>query len=139
MTGVMKREYTRGAAEAEAAARAINAEPWEPIAGLVKRQCPQCRYWFAVPPESAERRCLDCARLGTGRGRARVAPAAGGCSPRVGEVPVFRSLSDAARCCSLFHPIGVGRAWSNRCPDKRKGTARVPIHVILKVRASGNA
>jgi hypothetical protein len=78
MTGVMKREYTRGAAEAEAAARAINAEPWEPIAGLVKRQCPQCRYWFAAPPESAERRCLDCASLGTGRGRARVAPAAGG-------------------------------------------------------------
>jgi hypothetical protein len=28
--------------EAEATARAINAGPWEPFPGLVKRQCPQC-------------------------------------------------------------------------------------------------
>jgi len=60
----MKREYTP-----EAAARAINAAPWEPIVGLVKRQCPQCRYFFAAPADSPERRCLDCAALGTGRGR----------------------------------------------------------------------
>jgi hypothetical protein len=26
--------------EAEAIARAINAEPWEPMTGMVKRQCP---------------------------------------------------------------------------------------------------
>jgi hypothetical protein len=28
------------AEEAEATARAINAEPWEPMIGMVKRQCP---------------------------------------------------------------------------------------------------
>ena len=55
--------------EAEAEARAINAEPWEPMLGMVKRQCPQCRYFFASPVESTERRCLDCATLGTGRPR----------------------------------------------------------------------
>jgi hypothetical protein len=57
--------------EAEATARAINAEPWEPPAGMVKRQCPQCRYFFASPVDSAERRCADCAALGTGRPRTR--------------------------------------------------------------------
>ena len=35
------------ATEAEAEARAINAEPWEPMAGMMKRQCPRCRYFFA--------------------------------------------------------------------------------------------
>ena len=40
------------AAEAEATARAINAKPWEPMAGMVKRQCPQCRYFFASPVDS---------------------------------------------------------------------------------------
>ena len=70
----MKREYTRGAAEAEAAARAINAQPWVPLPGLVKRQCPQCRYFFAAPADSSERRCLDCVSLGTGHARTRVAP-----------------------------------------------------------------
>jgi hypothetical protein len=62
------------AAEAEATARGINAQPWEPMVGMVKRQCPQCRYFFASPADSAERRCLDCASLGTGRPRAHVAP-----------------------------------------------------------------
>ena len=33
----------------EARARAINAEPWKPRPGMVKRQCPVCRYFFAVP------------------------------------------------------------------------------------------
>ena len=74
MTGVMKREYTRGAAEAEAAARAINAQPWVPLPGLVKRQCPQCRYFFASPVESTERRCANCAALGTGAARTRTLP-----------------------------------------------------------------
>jgi hypothetical protein len=31
----------------EAGARAVNAEPWEPMPGMVKRQCGQCRYFFA--------------------------------------------------------------------------------------------
>jgi len=57
--------------EAEATARAINAEPWEPMRGRVKQQCPQCRYFFASPVDSAERRCADCASLGTGRARTR--------------------------------------------------------------------
>jgi hypothetical protein len=37
------------AEEMEAAARAINAQPWKPLLGMVKRQCPQCRYFFAWP------------------------------------------------------------------------------------------
>jgi hypothetical protein len=41
--------------EAEAELRAINAEPWEPMPGMVKRLCPQCRYFFASPVESTER------------------------------------------------------------------------------------
>jgi hypothetical protein len=61
------------ALEAEETARAINAQPWVPLPGLVKRQCPQCRYLFAAPADSPERRCLDCASLGTGRVRTRVA------------------------------------------------------------------
>ena len=49
----------------EANARAVNAQPWEPPPGMVKRQCPECRYWFAAPA-TAERavRCPDCAGLG---------------------------------------------------------------------------
>jgi hypothetical protein len=65
--------------EAEATARMINAEPWEPMAGMVKRQCPQCRYFFALPVESPERRCADCASLGTGRGRIRAIASGGIC------------------------------------------------------------
>jgi hypothetical protein len=42
----------------EAAARAANAEPWEPMPGMVKRQCPQCRYLFAVPVAAGEDRKL---------------------------------------------------------------------------------
>jgi hypothetical protein len=61
------------ATEAEAEARAINAEPWEPMAGMMKRQCPRCRYFFASPVDSPERRCADCAALGTGAPRTRAA------------------------------------------------------------------
>ena len=38
----------------EADARAINAQPWEPPPGMVKRQCPHCRYFFAVPSIKSE-------------------------------------------------------------------------------------
>ena len=34
-------------------ARAVNAEPWEPLPGMMKRQCSQCRYFFATPEASA--------------------------------------------------------------------------------------
>ena len=48
----------------EAIARAINAEPWEPEPGMVKKQCSRCRYFFAVPLTGAEATscCPDCAR-----------------------------------------------------------------------------
>jgi hypothetical protein len=62
----MKRAYARPETEAEAEARAINAEPWVPMVGMVKRQCPQCRYFFATPIGNPARRCLDCTSLGTG-------------------------------------------------------------------------
>jgi len=45
----------------EAAARAVNAEPWEPLPGMVKRQCPECRYFFAAPAASAVPLCPACA------------------------------------------------------------------------------
>jgi hypothetical protein len=45
----------------QASARAINAEPWEPLPGMVKRRCPQFSYWFAAWPRSNELCCPDCA------------------------------------------------------------------------------
>lgn len=49
----------------ETAAREANAEAWEPLPGMVKLRCPQCRYWFAVAVEVAEAEeaplCPDCA------------------------------------------------------------------------------
>ena len=53
--------------EWELEARATNAEPWEPPSGMAKKQCSQCRYWFAVPIAEAEvtRSCPDCASAGT--------------------------------------------------------------------------
>ena len=49
-----------GIADAEAAARAVNAEPWEPLPGMVKRQCPRCRYYFAALPNADDPHCADC-------------------------------------------------------------------------------
>ena len=34
--------------EDEASSRAVNAQPWDPPPGMVKRQCPWCRYYFAA-------------------------------------------------------------------------------------------
>jgi hypothetical protein len=47
----------------EIESRAINAQPWEPPPGMIKKCCRQCRYWFAVPVAEAEMtsRCPDCA------------------------------------------------------------------------------
>jgi hypothetical protein len=48
----------------EAEARAFNAQPWEPPPGMVKRQCPECRYFFAAPITSEDGKALPCpARL----------------------------------------------------------------------------
>jgi len=56
-----------GFADAEATARTVNAQPWEPLPGMVKKQCSWCHYFFAVPADEAEAtsRCPDCAGLGT--------------------------------------------------------------------------
>jgi hypothetical protein len=51
--------------ELEQEARATNAEPWEPMAGRVKRQCSWCHYHFAAPRESQEPRCADCVWRGS--------------------------------------------------------------------------
>ena len=32
----------------------------QPLPGMVKRQCPVCRYFFAAPTDSEEPRCPDC-------------------------------------------------------------------------------
>jgi hypothetical protein len=62
-------------AEQEAEARAVNAQPWEPPPGMVKRRCLRCRYLFAVKVEEAETTatCPDCApaqRFPAGAGHA---------------------------------------------------------------------
>jgi hypothetical protein len=51
----------------EADARAVNAQPWEPPPGMVKRQCPYCRYFFAAPAiePGGALLCPDCAAAGT--------------------------------------------------------------------------
>ena len=58
-------ESWRPAVELEAEARVTNAKPWEPLPGMVKRQCDWCRYFFAAPATSHEPRCPDCVRSGT--------------------------------------------------------------------------
>jgi len=47
--------------EDEATTRAVNAPPWEPPPGMVKRQCDWCCYYFAAPAASHEPRCPDWA------------------------------------------------------------------------------
>ena len=49
--------------DAETLARTVNAEPWEPLPGMVKRRCLRCGYFFAVKAGLAERTatCPDCA------------------------------------------------------------------------------
>jgi hypothetical protein len=53
----------------EATARAINAQPWEPLPRMLKRRCLRCRYVFAVRLEVAEATatCPDCAPSQTRR------------------------------------------------------------------------
>ena len=52
-------------ADAQAVARRVNTQPWEPPDGMVKRQCPECRYWFAASSDLHVSRCQDCVALGT--------------------------------------------------------------------------
>lgn len=43
-------------------ARAVNAEPWAPLPGMVKLQCPVCGYFFAAVPHDpgVVVLCWDC-------------------------------------------------------------------------------
>ena len=43
-------------------ARAINAQPWEPLPGMVKLRCAACGFWFAAPAAGVKR-CPDCELL----------------------------------------------------------------------------
>jgi hypothetical protein len=58
---------TKENGEDELTARAVNAQPWEPLPGMTKKRCSLCRYIFAVPVAEAEvtSRCPDCAGAGT--------------------------------------------------------------------------
>jgi hypothetical protein len=51
----------------EAEVRAINAQPWQPLLGMLKKRCSRCSFWFAVPVTEADAtsRCPDCAAFGT--------------------------------------------------------------------------
>ena len=60
----MPREGWQGLNDEERKARAINALPWEPLPGMVKRRCEVCDYWFAAPRSSPKAKCPDC--LGSG-------------------------------------------------------------------------
>jgi hypothetical protein len=65
--------------ENEASSLAVNAGPRDPPPGMVKRQCPWCRYPFAAPQGAVDLRCLDCRRLSSrpnAEGGAAVEPAA---------------------------------------------------------------
>ena len=53
----------RPLAKHEVQARAINAEPWQPMAGMVKRRCERCAYWFATPRPKPAAWCPDCELL----------------------------------------------------------------------------
>lgn len=43
----------------DARARAINAEPWQPLPGMVKLRCQHCAYWFATRDADVPY-CADC-------------------------------------------------------------------------------
>jgi hypothetical protein len=51
--------------EDEGSSRAINAQPWGPMPRMEKRQCPNCRYFFAAPADAEEPRCPDCVAFGS--------------------------------------------------------------------------
>ena len=62
-TGAQRTVTGGGMNDEEADARATNAEPWEPPPGMLKRQCPECWYFFAAPRHRARSQifCPDCA------------------------------------------------------------------------------
>jgi hypothetical protein len=80
----------------DASARAINAQAWEPPPGMVKRLCPQCRYWFAASPHTNEEWCPDCASIGQ-RGARMVMMIARNQYPRMIEIGHKLGLSLSLR------------------------------------------
>ena len=40
--------------------RRKNAEPWEPLAGMVKRRCETCLFYFATPQRKQLAVCPGC-------------------------------------------------------------------------------
>ena len=61
----MNKRSGQGGLRDEATARAVNAQPWDPPPGMVKRQCSWCRYYFAASSDAVEPRCPDCVALGS--------------------------------------------------------------------------
>ncbi len=57
------------AADLEAEAREINAEDWQPLPGMTKAQCLECRYWFATRPRGVRiaRLCWSAGRRSDSR------------------------------------------------------------------------
>ena len=52
----------------DAAAREINAQPWQPLPGMTKVRCSHSNFWFAaVDADTAH--CLDCQLALARRGR----------------------------------------------------------------------
>jgi hypothetical protein len=89
--------------ELEQEARATNAQPWEPLSGMVKKRCLKCLYLFAVRLEEAETTstCPDCAPSQTGSGRTIRRPdptkkAAGGTDGREGVTSCRRVRTASA-------------------------------------------
>jgi len=48
----------------ETLARQVNAEPWDPLPGMVKLKCVECEFWYAEPdPRVRVPFCQDCKHL----------------------------------------------------------------------------
>lgn len=41
-------------------ARAINAQPWDPLPGMVKRCCDRCAFYFATQADAQLSLCPQC-------------------------------------------------------------------------------
>ena len=64
----------RGQTDDVVAARAVNADPWGPLHGWVKKRCSQCRYFFAMLVAEATSRVSGLCRLVAARPTRPVTP-----------------------------------------------------------------
>jgi hypothetical protein len=92
-------EEAKPAEELEVEVRAINAQPWEPLPGMVKRQCPCSRYFFAAPAIGCSR-SLKCAPSAQRRGWAGVFASLG-----IGDINKL-----VTPMASLLSPVAIGVA-----------------------------